>query len=257
MNAPKEILEIWQRFDAFPMETLTKAWHLRFRPSMGQRSVEQMKEHRAKTGASGNCFDLAIWLRHEFQQSGVESYFIAEQNSGPPDHVAVIALDTQGRRFLCDLGDLWIQPILVDPPSGESGPVPLPGFFTGARVCLHLEENTLRAQYLRSQGKASEQFYDLTPLKEDQFREAAEECQRSLSRPLVEMRQWLDAEVVHWEFDRYRSFVSSLAGLHTEDPAPDAPAWASRIAKNTGMEAGYVLECLNAFEELSKGPFLR
>ena len=62
LKAPHPILKVWRRFNGFPMETLTKAWRLKHRPGARQRSVSEMAKHRETTGASGNCFDLAIWL---------------------------------------------------------------------------------------------------------------------------------------------------------------------------------------------------
>lgn len=117
LNAPHEILAVWKRFDPFPMETITKAWLLKHFPSKGQRTVEEMIDHRSKTQASGNCFDLAIWLIHEFKLAALDAYAVGENLGTPEAHVGVIAHDRAGRRYLCDLGDLWIQPIAIDEPS--------------------------------------------------------------------------------------------------------------------------------------------
>lgn len=95
MNAPTQILTVWHKFDAFPMETLTKAWYYD-QSSVRQRSVEEMKEHRERFGTSGNCFDLAIWLIDEFKRAGIEAYGLGEGLGTEEAHAAVCALDEQG-----------------------------------------------------------------------------------------------------------------------------------------------------------------
>ncbi|MBS4162322.1 hypothetical protein GWP49_35325, partial [Klebsiella pneumoniae] len=114
MQASKNILTTWRKFDRFPMETLTKAWFYQQAGNRKQREVSLMKEHYRQFGISGNCFDLAIWLLDEFSKQGIEAYPIGHHFKTEDAHAAVIALDERGRRFLCDLGDQWLQPILVD-----------------------------------------------------------------------------------------------------------------------------------------------
>ena len=72
MNAPPEILAVWNKFHDFPMETLTKAWFYSRSGDKKQRTVALMKEHKAQYGITGNCFDLAIWLLDEFKRDGIE-----------------------------------------------------------------------------------------------------------------------------------------------------------------------------------------
>lgn len=67
-------MSIWHRFDSFPMVTITKTWHLKKLKNPKQRAVEEMYEHHLRFGASGNCFDLAIWLMDEFRKTGIEAY---------------------------------------------------------------------------------------------------------------------------------------------------------------------------------------
>lgn len=238
------IISIWKRFDSFPMETLTKAWVLKNRPHLGQRDVAEMKSHREKTGASGNCFDLAIWLIHEFEQAAIPAYAIGDFLGTPEAHVGVIAVDGEGQRFLCDLGDQWIQPIAVDRQSDQLHE----GFFAGAQVKPTNQGNRLNVDYHRPGGKVSHQSYDLSAVSKADLLEAGKISQKNLSPPLVEMRLMENTETIHWEFDKYRTCFSRMSGLEIEEPCTTDEAWAQRIALRTGMNASYVLECLNLLQ---------
>lgn len=70
MFAPESILKTWRKFNAFPMETLTKVWFYDKANGKKQRDVTLMQEHREQYGMSGNCFDLALWLLDEFNKDG-------------------------------------------------------------------------------------------------------------------------------------------------------------------------------------------
>lgn len=239
-SASENIISIWKQFDGFPMETLTKAWVQKNKPHLGQRDVAEMKSHREKTGASGNCFDLAIWLLHEFEKSNIHAHAIGDFLGTADAHVGVIAVDKDDRRFLCDLGDLWIQPIEIDSPSESLHE----GFFAGARVKIQNDGKRLYVDYRRLNGKISHQSYDLAPVSKRSLLEAGEISQRNLSRPLVEMRLREEGETIHWEFDAYNSFLSRMNGLEKEDPCSTVEEWSKRIANRTGMHAAYVHECL-------------
>ncbi|WP_327204675.1 hypothetical protein [Paenibacillus terrae] len=91
MLVPNEILSIWEKFNTFPMETLTKAWFYKKTDGKKQRDVSLMKEHHERYGITGNCFDLAIWLLHEFEKEGIEAYPIGHDLGTTEAHVAVIA----------------------------------------------------------------------------------------------------------------------------------------------------------------------
>lgn len=80
-----------------------------------------MKEHRHNYGTSGNCFDLALRLIHEFSEAGIESSLFT---SGA--HVAVIAIYNGYK--------LVVQPILIDPGSSEFSEDLLDLFFPAAEV---------------------------------------------------------------------------------------------------------------------------
>lgn len=76
MKAPQRVIDIWRRFDDFPMETLTKAWYSQIASVNKQRTVDLMKLHREEYGTSGNCFDLAIWLINEFRENQLQAYAV-------------------------------------------------------------------------------------------------------------------------------------------------------------------------------------
>lgn len=59
---PQPIRKVWNQFDGFPMESLTKAWFYQQPSGPRQRTVDEMVALRQQYGTGGNCFDLAIWL---------------------------------------------------------------------------------------------------------------------------------------------------------------------------------------------------
>jgi len=134
MFAPRNILTTWKKFDDCPMETLTKVWFHTKSNNKKQRDISLMKEHRQQFGITGNCFDLAIWLLDEFQKDGITVYPIGHHLNTSQTHVAVIALDEAGNRFLYDLGDQWLTPILIDVDNENFTEKRLSGFFPGANV---------------------------------------------------------------------------------------------------------------------------
>ena len=247
-TAPSNILQVWRKFDSFPMETLTKAWFLKKSPQTKQRSVPEMLEHRNRYGATGNCFDLSIWLIEEFRAAGVHAYGIGHGLGTIKAHVAVVALDSEGRRYLCDLGDLWIQPMLID---AESAPVKQKGFFAGAEISFTQQGNKLDLIYDRPSGKQSRQHCDLSPVPNKEFFDYGNFSQANLSRPLVEMRLFEADETKHWEYEEGRSFISSMRGLEEQPACGSTEEWGGRISGVTNMQANYVRECLDAFQELN------
>lgn len=221
------------------METITKAWCYKHSSKPRQRTVQEMKDHRKQTGASGNCFDLALWLKEELQRAGIEAYYVGENFGTTEAHVGVIAVDSEGNRYLCDLGDLWIQPLNIEKNAHE-----VPGFFAGALISTVQKNRFLEVSYLRTNGKVSHQSYDLSPVNDQDFLEAANVSQANLSEPLIEMRIYEPYEVIHWEYETGHSFLSTMSGLKEEAPETDLAAWSRRIEKRTQMKASYVLECL-------------
>ncbi len=240
LSAPAPILEVWRSFDGVPMETLTKAWVYRHR-GPAQRSVAVMEADRARTGASGNCFDLAIWLRHRLRRAGIGATIVGHGLGTRDAHVAVLAEDADGRPYLCDLGDMWLRPIAVD----AALPEPVAGFFPAADVSLSLAGPHLQVDYHRPGDRLSAQRYDLRPVAEAELREAAELNQRYLAQLLVEMRA--PGQGAHWEYTGSRSFWSTPAGIRPEADLTDDLAWARRIAARAGIRADYAAACIEAF----------
>lgn len=245
MRATEDILGVWRRFDGFPMETLTKAWYSQFDTPSKQRSVEQMKAHREQYGTSGNCFDLAIWLLDEFRKEKLPCYGILT----PDSHVAVVVQNEHGDRYLCDLGDQWIEPILIDPGSDAFVEHYVEGFFPGAQVkCALPEWNELLVTYRRPNGgKESRQVYRLEPISDERLAAEGERTQLTLRNPLVERRLVQDGEVIHWEFDSYASFYSTTKGLRKETKLQTVLEWADRIASRSGIDKQVVKEALDIY----------
>lgn len=254
MRATPDLLQVWNTFDRHPMETLTKAWMLS-QPSGGkQRSVELMKEHRHQYGTSGNCFDLAIWLIHEFKSNGISAYAIGHDLNTPEAHVAVIAVNEQGYAYFCDLGDQWIEPILVDPGSEEYTEEALEGFTTGGKIRIVTDARHITFSYIRPNGKISKQSFHLKPVSSEELWTAANVSQALLRYPLVEMRIPQTDEIVHWEFDKWSSFISSNHGLTMESMLEDNEQWAERIHQRTGMSKSVIVQALDVYSNLGSNP---
>ncbi|WP_172195034.1 hypothetical protein [Saccharibacillus qingshengii] len=248
MKATEEILRVWKRFDEFPMETITKAWlHANGEP-FKPRSVARMREHRIQYGTSGNCFDLALWLMDELRSEGVVCYPVGDHLGTEDAHAAVIAMDGSGRRYLCDLGDQWLQPILVDPDTEGYSESPLSGFFPGADIAVASDGGRALIRYIRPGGKESHAEFNLNPAGESEFREAAAYSQSLLSLPLVERRIRLcNDRVVHWEYENGQSQISSDRGLfHESDPFGDE-TWARRISRRSGIDERIVQTALDLY----------
>lgn len=252
MEAPRDIFAVWRQFDNFPMETLTKAWtHAKGVP--GQRDVETMERHREKYGITGNCFDLAIWLLEAFKEGGIEAYPIGSELGTGDDHAAVMAVDGKGRRFLCDLGDQWLQPILIDGDDPAYTDEKLSGFFPGAEVQLISGKENFKVIYRRPNGKFSTQVYSSEPVPMKDFLAAAEISQNNVyPKPLLEVRLPWENETAHWEFDDWKSFLSTSKGLYEDPPLYTVDDWVGRIHDRTGFDKAVLKESLEYFKTLRK-----
>ncbi|MCY8026882.1 hypothetical protein [Bacillus sonorensis] len=249
MQASKNILSTWRKFDRFPMETLTKAWFYQQAGNRKRREVSLMKEHYRQFGISGNCFDLAIWLLDEFSKEGIEAYPIGHHFKTEDAHAAVIALDERGRRFLCDLGDQWLQPILVDIESEDYTNEKLSGFFPAAQVQITPVHSHIEVVYHRPNGKTSKQGYNPEPVEMKLFLEAAEYSQRTFNRePLLECRVPYQDETAHWEFCDWSSWLSTSRGIVNE-PAPDTiEGWVENIHHMAGYDKHVLREALEIYK---------
>ena len=254
MQAPEESLSVWRQFDGFPMETLTKAWYYQRAGEHKQRSVELMEQHRAQYGITGNCFDLAIWLLEAFDKAGITAYPVGSGLGTEQAHAAIMAEDRNGRRFLCDLGDQWIQPILVDMEDPKFNGDRLAGFFPGAEVQVRQAGKGIELIYYRPNGKQSNQVYATEPVDRTDFLAAAEYSQHHIHpEPLVEVRLQESGETVHWEFDNWKSFLSTSTGLYLDEPIENLEEWVERIQEKTHYDKEFLKESLGFYQRLNLG----
>ncbi|MGO4110074.1 hypothetical protein [Paenibacillus sp. YAF4_2] len=251
MNAPEEILKVWRKFDHFPMETLTKAWYYQQNTTRKQRDPSMMKEHREQYGITGNCFDLSLWLLHEFDQEGIEAFPVGHDLGTPDAHVAVIAKSEHGHRYYCDLGDQWLNPVLIDTDCEDYHADKLHGFFPAAEIQVKAEGNLLTIQYHRSNGKMSQQDFDTTPVAITDLWKAAEISQNTIKqRPLLECRVPFNDEIAHWEFYNWSSVLSTTQGLFEEPATEDIEQWCTRIHQKTGYDKTMLSEALHFYKSM-------
>ncbi|KAA0546906.1 hypothetical protein FZW96_12995 [Bacillus sp. BGMRC 2118] len=251
MKAPNEILLVWNQFNSFPMETLTKAWYFEKTSGKKQRDVSLMREHHEQYGIAGNCFDLSIWLLNEFNKVGVNAYPIGHNLHTPKAHVGVIALGEKGERYFCDLGDQWLQPILIDCENSMYIPDKLAGYFPAAEVQIEQQDKKVVIHYYRPNGKASKQTFDPTPIEWSEFREAAEFSQNFIKpNPLLECRIPYKNEIAHFEFYNFESFLSTSEGKFYDSKLNSAEEWGERISEKTGYDVDFVHEALTIYQKI-------
>lgn len=252
MLPPQSILNVWRKFDGFPMERLTKLWFYHQCNSKKQRDVSLMREHRSQYGISGNCFDLAIWLLDELHKEKISAYPIGYDLFTEDAYVAVIALDDSGSRYLCDLGDQWINPILVNTESEDYTDETLDGFFPGANVQILPNRSDLEILYYRPNGKVSKQKYNPDPINIDHFLQAAEYSQNLITpKPLLECRIPYKNEIAHWEFYNWKSFLSTREGLFHEPKLNSVEEWAHKINEVTGYDMGFLFSVLEQYKKIT------
>lgn len=249
MQAPNSILEVWRQFRGMPMETLTKAWWLDQCGGVPrQRTIAEMRRHRDLVGSGGNCFDLALWLIAELAQAGVRARPIGHDFGTPHAHVAVVAYAGDAE-YLCDLGDQWLQPVLIDPDDAAFEPAWLDDFFPGARVRVERDGDTLRVHYLFPDGRGNQQTYHLDVMADEGIERACRHSQGLLRKPLVEVlvSHPETGEIGAWEFNRFHSFWRLPSGRRTEPDCGDLATWAARIAERTGMSIQLVTQALRLY----------
>ncbi|GGF29278.1 hypothetical protein GCM10010954_30520 [Halobacillus andaensis] len=249
----EDILKTWRKFDHFPMETVSKLWVYNKHKAGRQRDIAQMREDRQKYGLSGNCFDLAIWLLDEFKKDGIKAYPIGHDIDAEGAHVAVIAVDETGGRYLCDLGDQWITPILIDSHRQDFSEEKLSGVFPAAKIQVKPGREHLEILYHRPNGKVSKQTYDTTPIEAEEFRTAAEASQNRISPPpLIECRVGYKDETAHWEFDDWEITWSTTEGLIKKESNETMSELADVIETTTGMDKGIVQTVLELYRKREK-----
>ena len=250
MHAPKEILDVWEIFNDKPMDTLMKLWWSKQSDGGSQRPVSLIKEHFVQYGVAGNCVDLSLWLIEELRDAGIEAYGIIDDVCAERAHIAVVAVDRKGLRYLCDLGDQWIQPISID---GDvmNGHDFTDGFFPAAKVKVLTEGYKTTISYQRPNGKASQATYHTTPLDDNLLWTIAERVQRVFRKtPLVEIRLPIEDEIAHWEFDNWTSFLSTSQKLHVEESNLNLEQWVERINMRTGMKKEFLQEALKYYKNI-------
>lgn len=248
MMAPPEIRRIWDRFAGMPMETFTKGWwYARCGGAPRQRTVAEMVEHRRTHGAGGNCFDLALWLRHEIASAGIPARIVGHDLCTSDAHVAVVATGTHSAQYLCDLGDLWLQPIRIDASDDDWHA----GFFPGREVQIARLDGGIEVRYRRTNGKVGRQSYDLRILTEEEVMVACHHSQNLLRRPFCEMLlpHPETGVVEHWEYDREASFWNLAAGPVFEAPCVSQAEWAERISQRTGMSTALIAAAFAAYSD--------
>ncbi|MET1014312.1 MAG: hypothetical protein ABWX61_07365 [Paenisporosarcina sp.] len=252
MRASQEILNVWQKFDDKPMDTLMKLWWSKQEDGGGQRSVSLIKDHFAEYGVAGNCVDLSLWLIEEFRESGIEAYGIVDDLNAERAHVAVIAFDQHGRKYLCDLGDQWIQPIWLN--ENPNNPKEwLDGYFPAAKIQQETVGCKTKLLYQRPNGKVTTSIFDTTPLEDVFLWDISERVQQVFRKsPLVEIRLPINGEIAHWEFDNWTSFLSTSEKLIKEDTDLSLEEWIQRIHSRTGMNKEFLDEALRYYKELDQ-----
>ncbi|MCA0988519.1 hypothetical protein [Guptibacillus algicola] len=250
MIAPKPIIDVWRRFDDFPMETLTKAWYFNKAEGNKQRHVPLMKEHHEQFGITGNCFDLALWLLDVFKREGIEAYPIGHDLHTEDAHVAVVVKDESGKRYLCDLGDQWLNPVLIDSECEDYSNELLDGYFPAARVQVLPQHHYLKVIYHRPNEKWSEQVYDTRAVVMEEFLSAAEHSQNVMNKaPLLECRIPYKKEIAHWEFYNWESVVSTTEGLHLQSKVDGVEEWATKIHEVSGYDREFLIEALEIYKK--------
>ncbi|WP_156488300.1 hypothetical protein [Fictibacillus phosphorivorans] len=234
------------------METLTKAWYFHKGTSTKQREVSLMKEHRHQYGITGNCFDLALWLLDEFKKDGISAFLIGSRFHTEHAHVAVVALDNQGNRFLCDLGDQWLCPIMIETRNEDYTNDRLRGFFPGADIQVQPEKNnSVEILYHRPNGKFSKQVFNLHPIEMNDFLLGAEYSQNLIRpKPLFECRVPYQEETAHWEFYNWESFLSTNIGLHKEDQTEDIHHWVNVIHQKANYNKEFLFDALTKYTSI-------
>jgi hypothetical protein len=251
MLASASILKTWGKFNDFPMETLTKVWFFNQGTIKKQRDVSLMRDHWEQFGMSGNCFDLALWLLDEFKRDGVEAYPVGHNLNSEDAHAAVIALNEKGERFLCDLGDQWLNPILIDTDSMDYTNEKVSGFFPAARVQVQDHPSGTEILYHRPNGKVSKQVFQTQPIEMDTFLKAAEHSQHLIkSGPLLECRIPYKSEIAHWEFYNWESFLSTTEGLMKDSKLEKVEEWAERIHGKTKYNKEVLIQILERYKHI-------
>lgn len=207
-----------------------------------------MRTHRKSFRTGGNCFDLVLWLIAELAEAGIAARPVGHDLETPDAHIAVVA-QADGISYLCDLGDQWLQPVLIDPGSPAFSTGWLAGFFPAAEIRVEPAEQELRVFYRFPDGRENAQAYSLAALDADTLACACRHSQGLLRKPMVEIlaRHPETGEQGAWEFDRFRSFWRLSSGRRFEADCEDLTGWVERIAARSGMSPEVVEIALRVY----------
>lgn len=242
---PPSIMQVWDRFAEVPCETFTKGWWFRAcRGAPTQRTVAQLRAHRAAHGAGGNCFDLAFWLLHDLRAHGLAARIIARDLFEYDAHVAVL-VEAEGAEFLCDLGDQWLRPVrTTSDPAWREGHVP------GRAIRVRSTATQLDIDCRNAAGEIYVEHYDRTPVDDERFLRACDQSQRLLRRPFCEILRPVEGGRQLWIYDREATYVVGADGERQDEPAcPTRAEYVARIARVTGLAPALIEEGFAAYDE--------
>ena len=251
MNAPPSVMRAWRRFAGVPCETFTKGyWFRRCDGRPRQRTVTQLRQHQGAYGAGGNCFDLTYWLLHALREAGFSARIVSRDLLEYDAHVALI-VEALGGDYLCDLGDMWYQPVRVAEHAGW-----LDGYVPGRSIRIRPHDDALEIDCRDELGSVRVERYDLTRIDEETFLRACDHSQNLLRRPFCQVLRPspVSGALELWGYDREETYVAGARG-HVYDPRCDTRAeWIARIAAMAGMAPTLIDEGFAAYDEAAVAP---
>lgn len=265
MRAPEPVLRIWRSLVGVPAENLShRWWRAREAGEAKQRSVPLLEKHRAEWGTGGDSYDLTIWLMAKYQAAG----FLADAVQPPADvddrsPLAVMVKDPLGRRYLCDLNEPWLEPVLVSPRSYDFSPGFHSGFHPEGDVRVEVEEKRCRITLRRAGGGPvfGERIFELRAIPPELLVERAEtDPERTRPDRLAVRRLARHPETGAWGVwffaatgDAWRSGWRLPSGLIDEPPCRGLEAWVERVSERSGIAAEIVEEVLGRAHVVAQG----
>ncbi len=249
MEPSKGIIDVWDRFDSIPVETLTKAWYWSKKERDQQRSVVKMQANRQTYGCGGNSFDLSIWLVDEFTRAGYTAWAVGHHLFQENTAVAVIVEDDTGQYF-CNIGRRWNKPAYIGKARGQESIKNNRAIAHGYEVSLWRDGDQLTITSINHIDLVEEEVFSLKKLDMVSLREAAEFSQRQLVQPYVAVRTQWRGEFARWEFRDFTSCLMTEKECVEEMPATSLDEWVERIHQRTGMDRYVVRMALAVYRGL-------
>ncbi len=246
MTAPRDLQDVWNRFVGIPCETFSKGWWYSRCPRPDrQRTVAELCAHRREHGTGGNCFDLTYWLLHDLRQAGFATRAIGHELEQYNAHVALLVAHPDGREYLCDLGDVWRQPI-----AAVSCDEWQRGFASGYEVRLQREPDQLKVECRRSTGSQWTETYELAAITDEQLHSACNHSQSLLRRPFCQMLlpHPKTGTLELWQYDREASYFSLDTGKDEEPPCTTRAEWIRRIHQRSGISEATLQAGFEAYD---------